>query len=98
MLVRIVKMGFYRQNVDVFLESFENNKTRIRTSNGCTFLELYRDKTDPTILFTYSYWESDAQLQEYRKSKEFKALWKTLKPLFRARPEAWSLDRLETLD
>ncbi|GAL82544.1 hypothetical protein JCM19274_2320 [Algibacter lectus] len=37
-------------------------------------------------------------MQEYRQSKEFKALWKTLKPLFSSRPEAWSLDRLETLD
>lgn len=98
MLVRIVKLGFYRQNVEVFLENFEKNKSKIRGFKGCTFLELYRSKDDPTLFFTYSYWESDSHLQEYRQSPDFKALWSKLKPLFSSRPEAWSVDKLETLN
>jgi len=98
MLVRIVKIGFYKQNVDVFLKHFEDNKTKIRAFNGCTFLALYQAKEDPTVFFTYSYWESDSQLQNYRQSKDFRALWSQLKPLFSMRPEAWSVNKLETLD
>jgi len=98
MLVRIVKLGFYKQNIDVFLNNFENNKAKIRAFDGCTFLELYRDKNNPGIFFTYSYWESDAHLQAYRKSAIFKSAWRTIKPLFSIRPEAWSVDKLETLD
>lgn len=98
MLVRIVKMGFYKQNIDVFLQKFENNKTEIRAFNGCTFLALYQATDNPTVFFTYSYWESDSQLQAYRQSKAFRTLWKQLKPLFSIRPEAWSVNKLETLD
>jgi len=98
MLVRIVKMGFYRQNVDIFLENFDATKADIRAFDGCTFLELYRDKKDPSIFFTYSHWESEDALEAYRKSELFKRVWGKIKPLFSIRPEAWSVDKLETLD
>jgi len=98
MLVRIVKMSFYKKNVDVFLQNFEDNKTKIKAFKGCTFLALYQAKEDPSVFFTYSYWESDSDLQDYRKSKDFKSLWRQLKPLFSIRPEAWSVNKLEALD
>jgi len=90
MLVRIVKMGFYKQNVEVFLENFDANKAQIRAFEGCTFLELYRDKKDPGIFFTYSHWESEDALEAYRKSELFRMVWGKIKPLFSIRPEAWS--------
>ncbi|MGB5418722.1 putative quinol monooxygenase [Algibacter sp.] len=98
MLVRIVKLGFHKQNIEAFLQNFENTKTNIRAFEGCQFLELYRDKNDPSIFFTYSYWESDAALEDYRKSKLFNTVWSKVKPLFNMPPEAWSVDKLETLD
>lgn len=98
MLVRIVKMGFYKQNVEVFLENFEATKTKIRAFEGCTFLELYRDKNDPSIFFTYSYWESEEALQNYRKSELFIGVWGLTKPLFSIRPEVWSVEKMETLE
>lgn len=98
MLVRIVKMGFFKQNVEVFLNNFNENKTKIRAFEGCTFLELYRDKKEPNIFFTYSHWETEADLENYRKSELFKNLWGEIKPLFSIRPEAWSVDKLETLE
>lgn len=98
MLVRIVKMEFYKQNIEVFLENFNATKTRIRAFKGCTFLELYKDKNDANILFTYSYWESEAALENYRNSELFKTVWSKVKPLFSVRPEAWSVDKVETLD
>ncbi|SFD25512.1 putative quinol monooxygenase [Algibacter pectinivorans] len=98
MLVRIVKMGFYKQNIDVFLENFDVTKAKIRSFDGCSYLELYRDKKDPSIFFTYSYWESEAALENYRKSELFHAIWGKIKPLFSIRPEAWSVDKIEIVN
>ena len=97
MLVRIVKMGFFKQNVEVFLKHFNDNKTKIRAFEGCSLVELYRDKKDPTVFFTYSSWDSEEALQLYRKSDVFKTVWSKTKPLFSITPEAWSVDKLESL-
>lgn len=98
MLIRIVKMGFNEENIATFLSNFEVNKNKIRTFKGCSFLELYRDKNDPTIFFTYSYWESEQHLENYRQSDIFKNVWAKTKPLFNLSPEAWSVDSINRLD
>jgi len=98
MLIRIVKMGFDEANLDAFLSNFETNKNKIRNFQGCLFLELYRDKNDPTIYFTYSHWESEQHLENYRQSAIFKSVWTKTKPLFNRLPEAWSVDRIDRLD
>tara|TARA_R110002050_G_scaffold74772_6_gene160326 strand:- start:93634 stop:93930 length:297 start_codon:yes stop_codon:yes gene_type:complete len=97
MFVRIVKMGFHEQNIAVFLKNFDDTKTQIRAFEGCTFLELYRDKNDSNIFFTYSHWKTEADLEHYRQSDLFKNVWNKTKPLFNIKPEAWSLDKLESL-
>lgn len=98
MIVRIVKMGFYKQNIDIFLSIFNESKADIRTFEGCQFLELYRDKTNPTTFFTYSYWESEEALEAYRKSELFRNVWTKTKSLFSTSPKAWSVDKLETIE
>ena len=61
-------------------------------------LELYRDKNDPTIFFTYSNWESEQHLENYRQSDIFKHVWAKTKPLFNRLPEAWSVDSIDRLE
>ncbi|MFD2724716.1 putative quinol monooxygenase [Hyunsoonleella rubra] len=97
MLVRIVKMSFEAQSIETFLNIFESSKTKIRGFEGCEFLELYRDKTNPNIFFTYSYWNDESDLERYRNSELFKSVWDQTKALFNAKPEAWSVDKLETM-
>ncbi|GAA4807377.1 antibiotic biosynthesis monooxygenase family protein [Litoribaculum gwangyangense] len=98
MLVRIVKMGFYKQNVQSFLLNFNDTKKQIRNFEGCKFLELYRDAHDPTVFFTYSYWENEEALERYRKSELFNTVWSKTKPLFSKPAKAWSVEKLETLE
>ncbi|WP_242203574.1 putative quinol monooxygenase [Aestuariivivens insulae] len=98
MIVRIVKMGFKQECIDAFLNQFETSKLKIRTFEGCHFLELYRDLNNPNIFFTYSYWDSEAALERYRQSELFKNVWSKTKPLFNIKPEAWSVDKLESLN
>ncbi|MCF6348211.1 MAG: antibiotic biosynthesis monooxygenase [Flavobacteriaceae bacterium] len=98
MLVRIVKMSFKSDKVDNFLIIFNDNKEKIRNTNGCNFLELYRDKTDQNIFFTYSHWDTEQNLENYRNSNLFKNIWEKTKILFNDRPEAWSVDKVVSIE
>ena len=97
MIVRIVKMSFHEQNIPAFLENFELMKEKIRAAEGNLFLELYQDINDKGIFFTYSYWETEAFLEEYRQSELFYGVWAFTKKLFNAKPEAWSVNKLVSL-
>ena len=98
MFVRIVKMSFEPSKVESFLAHFEINKTDIRNFKGCQLLELYRDKTHTNIFFTYSYWSNEEDLENYRQSDLFKTVWTETKPMFNAKPEAWSVDKVVSLE
>lgn len=87
-------MEFENDTVSVFLANFEEVKEKIRNFPGCTFLELYQDKSDKAIFFTYSRWNDEADLENYRNSELFKNVWSQTKPLFKEKAAAWSVDRL----
>ena len=98
MLVRIVKMSFKADKIDLFLANFEANKEKIRASKGCDLLVLYRDKTNVNMFFTYSYWQTEQDLENYRQSDLFNGVWATTKVLFNEKPEAWSLETHTVLE
>lgn len=97
MFVRIVKMSFHEENIPKFLENFELMKEKIRNAPGNRLLELYQDKNNPEIFFTYSYWETETDLENYRNSELFYDVWQFTKKLFNDKPEAWSVDKLVSL-
>ena len=97
MFVRIVKMVFQPDKIDAFFENFEANKNQIRNFQGCSFLELYRDKNNTNQFFTYSYWEDEAALENYRQSELFQTVWSQTKVWFSQKPEAWSVDKVVSL-
>ncbi len=97
MLVRIVKLSFHEENIPAFLENFEEMKSHIRNAAGNRFLELYQDKNNKCIFFTYSYWETEDDLENYRKSALFDEVWTFTKKLFNDKPEVWSVDKLVSL-
>ena len=98
MFVRIVKMSFETDKIDLFLANFNNVKEKIRNTKGCELLELYRDKNSTNIFFTYSYWQTEQDLENYRNSDLFKGVWVETKALFNDKPEAWSVDKHTILD
>ena len=97
MFVRIVKLSFAEENIDTFLANFEIIKFKIRNFEGNQLLELYRDKHNSNVFFTYSYWDAESDLENYRNSELFKGIWAKTKPLFNAKPEAWSVDKKVSL-
>lgn len=97
MFVRIVKMSFEPNKVEEFLKNFDLSKSKIRNFRGCSLLELYRDKTNPNIFFTYSYWNTEEDLNKYKNSVLFKNVWAQTKVLFNEEPLAWSVDKMVSL-
>ena len=95
MIIRIVKLTFTRDTVPSFLDLFEQQKTNISTFKGCVKLELLRDITDPNVFFTYSHWENELDLENYRNSEFFKGVWSKTKALFADKPYAWSTELLD---
>jgi heme-degrading monooxygenase HmoA len=90
-------MSFHQENIPTFLENFDLMKEKIRNAPGNRLLELYQDKNNPEVFFTYSFWEEESDLENYRNSELFYDVWQFTKKLFNAKPEAWSVDRLVSL-
>ena len=93
MIIRIVKMTFDQQRTDEFLNIFDESKQLIRAMKGCSRLELLNDINSPNIYFTYSYWNSENDLDNYRNSALFADVWTRTKVLFSAKAEAWSVEQ-----
>jgi len=90
-------MSFHQENISKFLKNFDLMKEKIRNSEGNRYLELYQDKNNPCIFFTYSFWETEQDLENYRQSALFDEVWTFTKKLFNDKPEAWSVDKIATL-
>ena len=91
MIVRLVKMTFRPEEVNVFTALFNERKQTIRAFPGCTHLELWQDSTHGNVFFTYSMWNTEADLNHYRFSEFFKDTWSKTKALFADKPQAWSV-------
>lgn len=93
-MIRIVKLHFKREHIPAFIQLFEERKERIASFPGCNKVSLLQDKNNEQIFFTYSYWEDDAALENYRTSLFFKETWQLTKALFEEKATAWSVERL----
>lgn len=87
---RIVRLTIDESKRDAFIESFKENKEKIKNFDGCMHLELWSDEQDPNIMVTYSIWEDAQALETYRYSELFKGIWEFTKTCFAGRPLAWS--------
>jgi heme-degrading monooxygenase HmoA len=98
MLIRIVRMTFQEDKTGEFMEIFKASKHLIRHFEGCTHLELLQDVHKSNIYYTYSYWQSEDNLNVYRNSELFEKVWSATKALFADKPVAYSLNRLMEVD
>ena len=90
MIIRVVRMTFFPNQVAAFLKLFNATAHLIRQQPGCRHLELWQDADNPAIYCTYSHWDDVAALNAYRKSSLFGEVWPATKRLFAAPPVAFS--------
>ena len=88
---RIVKLTFQKELCEQFIAIFKESKDKITKFPGNKSVELLRGKNPDNIFFTYSIWEDEADLEQYRQSDVFSATWSKVKPLFAGKPEAWTV-------
>jgi autoinducer 2-degrading protein len=89
-------MEFEADKVPQFLTLFEKVKATIANFEGCTHVEVWQQANNPCVLFTYSHWENQNALDNYRHSDFFQRTWKITKALFTAKPIAWSVNKIAT--
>lgn len=94
MIKRIVKLTFQKDKTADFLAIFEASKSDIRNFEGCLHVELLRLKTQKNVFFTFSIWEDENALENYRKSALFRTTWDKTKALFSEKPEAWTVEQI----
>lgn len=92
MLTRIVKITFQEDKLTAFFEHFETVKWKVATFPGCHGMKLLKDVNNPSIVMTYSIWDSEEALNKYRDSELFGELWPKIKPWFASKAEAWSVE------
>ena len=92
MIARLVHMHFKEDYIPHFLKMFDEVKDKIANQPGCHLVHLLQDPHKPNEISTYSVWESEAHLNNYRKSTTFGEVWPSIKPWFKAKPEAWSVN------
>ena len=97
MITRIVKMNFRPEEVENFLTIFHQSKDKIRHMPGCKHLELWNSQSDASIYYTYSIWDSEDDLNNYRDSELFQSVWPATKTLFASKAEASTLNVLVKL-
>ncbi len=91
-------MTFHPGNVETFTEIFDSTSRMIRNFPGCSHLELLRDVRNPSVFFTYSYWDSVEDLDRYRQSELFNEVWMKTSALFAEKAAAWSLNRARVIE
>jgi autoinducer 2-degrading protein len=92
MIARLVKLSFDAAYADEFDVMFHSVKNVIKKFAGCHDLYLLKDINNPSTFFTYSVWENESDLDFYRNSEVFKSYWTKIKPHFKMKAEAWTLE------
>ena len=92
-MIRIVKLIFKEELLPEFREMFDEVKPKINAFEGCNGVSLLEDINHPNIQFTYSNWDSEEALNNYRNSELFEKTWIKTKAMFDGKPEAWSVEK-----
>lgn len=92
MITRIVKLHFQQEQLPSFLAHFETVKHKVSKFAGCHGMKLLQDIHDPCLVMTYSAWENEEALENYRNSELFGTIWPTIKVWFDQKPEAWTVE------
>ena len=90
MIIRIVKLSFQADSISNFKTIFEEYKQKIISQKGCNRIEMLENINDLNVIFTYSWWDYEDDLNNYRNSQFYKNVWSKTKILFDKKPEAWS--------
>jgi hypothetical protein len=85
-------MVFKPELADNFASYVRTIVDNIAKMPGCHKVYVLRDVNKPNVFFTYSFWDSENYLENYRHSELFRDVWSETKKMFSERAEAWSTE------
>ncbi len=94
MITRIVRLTIQPEKADAFLDRFNTTYNAIRNFPGCSHLRLFQDTSQPNVFITFSHWDNEESLENYRQSPLFQTTWSEVKPMFGAAPVAFSMNEI----
>ncbi|MBU0764443.1 MAG: antibiotic biosynthesis monooxygenase [Bacteroidetes bacterium] len=94
MITRIVKMTVADSKRDEFIRYVDEIRDKIQSFKGCLHLDIFNDKQNSNIFFSYSIWKSEKELENYRRSELFRLYWSTLKTFFTKDTQAWTVENV----
>lgn len=97
MIIRIVELKINTENLDKASDLLAEASSKVRGMKGCSHLHILSDIRKTNHITTYSYWDTEADLDAYRHSEVFKSFWGEIKPLFALPARAWSSKTLHYL-
>jgi quinol monooxygenase YgiN len=94
MITRIVRLTLKEEKVLDF-ENFVMPKMELINSfEGCINVRIFKDHELPNVFYTISEWESEENLNNYRKSELFGSIWPIVKPWFNDKTKTYTLNEL----
>jgi len=90
-ILRIVRLSFFENKTQNFIDIFQSTKDQICSFDGCLQLDLMNDFHQSNVYYTISKWNSNESLETYRNSALFKETWAKTKLLFNDKPIAYTL-------
>ena len=90
MILRTVHLHFRPAAIPEFLALFESHRDAIASQPGCHAVHLIQSPDVPERIGTVSLWASPEDLEAYRQSALFGAVWPATKALFSSKPVAES--------
>ncbi|MBB6461623.1 putative quinol monooxygenase [Flammeovirga kamogawensis] len=90
MLHRFVRMSFQEDKIEDFKKIFTTIQSTIEGFEGCHSVILLQDKNVNKFM-TFSIWDNEDALNNYRDSDFFKQTWIKTKKMFDDKPEAFSM-------
>jgi len=91
-ITRIVKLTFKPEHITDFETYYETIRTKVAGQPGCNGVTFLKEQNNTGVFFTYSKWDSEVDLNNYRGTEVFGQIWPTVKNWFGAKAEAWTLE------
>ncbi len=94
MILRIVKMELNETKIELFEHFMDNLKEEKLKQDGCLHHDIFCDKDNSMMFFSYTIWATEKHLKKYKKTELFKEVTRTIRTLCVKEPIAWTVENV----
>jgi len=94
MILRVVKMELIETKIGLFERFMSNLKDEKLRQEGCLHHDIFCDKDNNSIYFSYTIWNNEKSLKKYKKSELFKVVSQTIRSFCVKEPLAWTVENV----